>query len=113
MSVKNTLSMILAAAAFSASVFSLASAAEYRPPAEQAGALDATNAEVAEEAPFTPKIIRIWNGKAAVFEPGAEEPDVILPADADSLPEEFWERLVKGIIIHTREQYNSYMEDFS
>ena len=108
---KRTLSLMIAAAAFSVSLYTLARAASYRPADKAAGAPAESAVSVTDT--FTPKVIRLWNGRAAVFEPGSTEPEKVLEADIESFPEEVWERLRKGIFIYSREQYINYLEDFS
>jgi hypothetical protein len=113
---KRTLSFIAAVIALSASVCSLVCAADYRPPLKSeipSAAQPAESAAEADAGDFSPRIFRLWNGKAAVFLPGAETPEQVLAADCDSLPDDVADRLEEGIYAYTREQYYSYLEDFS
>lgn len=123
METKKTMSLLLAVLLFSVSVYSLVWAADYQPPADKGKNSSASSERVisdprtigavSETDDFSPRLFGIWNGKAAVFRPGASEPEAVLSADCGSLPEEVAERLKEGIIVYTREQYYSYLEDFS
>ena len=116
---KNAVALFFVFAAFCASVYSLASAASYEPvPVRVNDRISDTDvtpepSDPPEEATFQAKVIRLWHGKAAVFDVGAETPEQILPADTESLPDDVISRLSEGIFIYTQEQYISYIEDFS
>ncbi len=118
-SFKKSAALAAAFAAFCASVYSLASAASYRPAAGpvQMKVSDADQSRVSsgsgEEDTFRTRVIRLWQGRAAVFETGAETPEEILPADTSQLPEDVISRLKEGIFIYSQEQYINYLEDFS
>ena len=108
--------LFLSFAAFSASVYSLASAAAYRPPVNHADApLSAQHPAILSPSDdgFRVKVIRLYNGSIGVFTGDADIPDEILPADLSALPADAVARLRKGIYVRSREEYLNYIEDFS
>ncbi len=118
------ITLVLSCAAFGASVYSLAAAAAYQPygtvptppPAVTVSATDATNPTslpTTAPSPYRTRIIRLYRGKAAVFEEGSDVPVSFLPTDISQLPDDAVERLRAGVYAYTAEQYRNYVEDFS
>lgn len=116
MNKKSLFTLFLSFAAFSASVYSLASAAAYRPPTDHASApLSAERPAVlspSDEA-FGIKVIKLYHGSVGVFTENSSIPDEILPTDLSVLPDDAVARLKKGIYVYSREEYLNYLEDFS
>lgn len=116
---KATFTLALSAAAFAASVYALAAAAAYQPdqntatPAAVSSSQIESSSKISEEESFSPKIIKEYNGNVAVFEENQAAPIKILDTQTNNLPPETAERLKKGITAFTRDEYLSYLEDFS
>ena len=116
MNKKSLFALILSFAAFSASVYSLASATAYRPPAHDVPLTSSAERPVnlsPSDDGFRVKVIRLYNGSIGVFTGDADIPDEILPADLSALPADAVARLRKGIYVRSREEYLNYIEDFS
>lgn len=115
---KATFTLALSAAAFAASVYALAAAAAYQPeqntatPATVSSSQSESLSQSSEES-FSPKIIKEYNGNVAVFEENQTTPIKILDTLTDTLPPETAEQLKEGITAFTRDEYLSYLEDFS
>ena len=115
MNKKAMMMLAASAAAFSVSLYSYALAAFYEPSGAvpEVQVSDSRTFASQSDQTFQTKVIRLWNDKAAVFEPGEEEPEVILPADTSALPDDVISRLKQGIYVYTLDQYINYIEDFS
>lgn len=119
------ITLIAAFAAFAASVYTLAAAAAYQPgvvqpapsvavsSADAPAAPEPTNPEAETDEPYRTKIIKLHNGRIAVFEEGSDIPVKLLPTDVSQLPDNAVERLRAGVYAYTAEQYQNYIEDFS
>ncbi len=113
---KKALVMLAASATvFLASVYSYVLAASYEPTgiAPEKQVSDSVTVASQSDQTFQTKVIRLWHDKAAVFVPGEENPEVILPADTSALPDDVLFRLKQGIYVYTIDQYINYIEDFS
>lgn len=115
---KSTFMLVLSAAVFAASVYSLAAAAAYQPERNAATPVAVSSSQINPsrqnpEENFSPKIIKNYNGNVAVFEENEAAPIKILETQTDTLPLETAERLKNGITVFTHDEYLSYLEDFS
>ncbi|MGN0475674.1 MAG: hypothetical protein ACI4IJ_11345 [Acutalibacteraceae bacterium] len=116
---KSKLMLIASSAAFAASVYLLAAAVLYQPNQGIAAPANISSSDmsscllVSSEEAFTPKVIKIHDGKITVFEQGGGEPILILDKVTDELPDETVNQLQSGINVHTHDEYLSYLEDFS
>lgn len=115
---KAKIMLIASIAAFTVSVYSLAAAAAYQPdsvnstPSSPSSLESNYNDEISSEA-FHPKIIKIYDGRVAVFEENSNTPIDILGVNVQDLPKTTINQLNEGIIVTTQDEYLSYLEDFS
>lgn len=116
---KSKLMLIASSAAFAASVYLLAAAVLYQPKQSIAAPANVSSSDIGSSLPvssdeaFTPKVIKIHDGKITVFEQGRSEPILILDKVINELPDETVKQLQSGINVHTYDEYLSYLEDFS
>ena len=116
MNKKSLITLFLSFAAFSASVYSLASAAAYRPPVHQADLPLSSEQPISlspSDEDFGLRVIRLYHGGVGVFTGDSDIPDEVLSTDLSALPEDAVARLKKGIYVYSREEYLNYVEDFS
>lgn len=124
MNKKAKITLLMSFAVFAASIYALAAAAAYQPrvvqPSPTVAAISSTDTAERDAPPesvpdetYRTKVIKLYRGKVAVFEEGADVPVKLLPTDVDQLPDNAVERLKEGVYAYTAEQYQTYIEDFS
>lgn len=58
-------------------------------------------------------IIRSYQGKVAIFQPGKSEPSRVLDVYVETLPKEEQDKLKAGIEIETQEQLESMIDNYT